>query len=68
MSEKPSFFMVLRDGVSATSFRHERFNDAKSEAERLANQNPGVRFFVLQSIGAAIRNEVTWEEHDDVPF
>jgi hypothetical protein len=69
MPNQPNFYMVYRDGSSGMTFRHPTFEAAKTEAERLANQCPGVRFFVLQSLGAAIRNDpVTWEQHDELPF
>lgn len=69
--KKDCFWMVLADNSSETRFRHDTAEKAKTEAKRLAGLNPGVRFFVLQSIGAMVKNDpVSWEDHetDPIPF
>lgn len=64
-----SFWMVLADNSNVTNVRHPTPELAAKEAKRLAAANPGVRFFVLMSIGHAVRNEpVMWEDHDQIPF
>lgn len=64
-----SFYMVLSDNSSYTNVRHASLALARAEAERLARANPGVKFFVLASLGHAVRNDpVSWEPHDDIPF
>lgn len=65
-----TFWMVLADNSPATHVRHANFSKAQSEAKRLASLNPGTRFWVLQSMGAAQRSEpVAWLECDDeIPF
>lgn len=66
---EPCFWMVLADNSAETRYRHQTLESAKTEAARLANQCPGIRFFVLQSLGAAVRNNpVSWEDHDTIPF
>lgn len=65
----PCFWMVLRDNSVHTAHRHPTLESARSEATRLATQNPGVKFFVLQSIGSAeLARPITWDEHDIIPF
>lgn len=65
----PCFWMVLSDNSNYTIVRHRTLEIAKGEANRLAAANPGIRFFVLQSIGAAVRTDpVSWVEHDTIPF
>lgn len=60
------FWMVLADNSNQTNMRHDTRDRAQNEATRLAGINPGIRFFVLQSIGAAVRRDpVSWETHDD---
>ncbi len=61
------FFMVLGDR-GPPSYRHDGFDSAKEECERLARQNPGKTFYVLRAIGSAVSNDVRWEELDDIPF
>lgn len=63
------FFMVLGDGSGSTHIRHDTLDKARTEAERLARLNPGTKFYVLASLGHAVRNDpVVWEQHDDIPF
>jgi hypothetical protein len=55
------FWMVLADNSSMTNVRHAAFDLAQREAERLANNNPGVKFFVLGAEGFATkRKPVDW--------
>jgi hypothetical protein len=61
------FWMVLAENSNQTTKRHSFLDQAKAEAKRLAASNPGIRFFVLQSLGAHI-HEVSWEQHDEIPF
>lgn len=63
------FWMVLADNSTTTTVRHPSPEVARGEAERLAGLNPGVRFYVLQSKGHALKeNPVAWHEHDEIPF
>ena len=66
-----SFWMVLSERSSETRVRHQTFLEAQQEARRLASANMGTKFYVLQSVGHAIRDEPTsWHEHetDPIPF
>lgn len=75
-SEKPmppeTFFMVLSDRSSSTTVRHASIEVARGEAKRLAAQNPGIKFFVLASLGHMVKEDpVTWQAHepdDQIPF
>ncbi len=61
--------MVYADNSTQTRCRHGSRKQAEDEARRLAGINPGIKFFVLQSIGYAARTEpVEWVEHDGIPF
>lgn len=73
-----TFFMVLADRAPVPSWagglpivRHTTIDLARTEAKRLAGLNPGIKFFVLASLGHMVRNEpVVWEKHefDEIPF
>lgn len=67
-----TFFMVLADNSSNTNVRHTNIDVARGEAKRLAAMNPGIRFFVLASLGHMIKEDpVTWQQHqpdDEIPF
>jgi len=63
------FYMVLNLSTSYTNYQHDSKENAKKEAERLAIQNPGKRFAVLECIGVVIKNEVVWSFPDsELPF
>lgn len=75
---KSPFFMVVDatgsiGGVipkeKAPTKMHTSFNDAKSEASRLAMCNPGRRFVVLQSVGEAVLKPamVSYTPHQSQP-
>lgn len=63
------FWMVL--GYGTPTFRHPSFDSAKTEAKRLAGDNPGIEFHVLESIGYVVNSNVLWVSADDgeqIPF
>lgn len=72
MPQLNEFFMVLRDGTTYTSYRHNTESSAKFEAKRLALQFPGSIFFVLKLCTAFIEPVKEPQEieiiSDDVPF
>jgi len=49
MTQTRKFWMITGDGNSP-KVRHTTRRDAVREAERLAKANPGVEFFVLESV------------------
>lgn len=64
------FYMVLNQSTGYTKYRHGEIESARKEAERLAIQNPGTIFTVLESVGHAIHEpKCKWVEHEnDLPF
>lgn len=55
--------------LSPRPFRHGSFIGAKSEAERLAQKNPGTRFVVFRTIGFAEVTATSWTDCDEeIPF
>lgn len=67
-----TFFMVLADhiyGTGVPTVRHSTIDKARAEAKRLAGLNPGVKFYVLASLGHMVKcDPVLWEQHDEIPF
>jgi len=63
------FWLVWRDDGGTPTYKHQTPESAKQEAERLAVQNPGQRFHVMQVMATACYARVQWQEYGDfVPF
>lgn len=68
------FWMVYGAGQGAPTARHKSFTGARTEAERLARHVPGVRFFILETVGAAEKVDVQFidlradDQTDEIPF
>ncbi len=65
------FWVVWNPSCGLPRMKHNSFSEAKSEAFRLSQTNPGQEFFVLGSCGVAKKIEVTWtevEDTSDIPF
>lgn len=70
------FFVVWAEGGGNPTVMHDTLNKATSEAERLARQNPGKAFHVLQSYGACVVDSLQRIDlrhdrddfSDDIPF
>lgn len=65
------FYMVWRENGGTPTRQHIDVGAARAEAERLARQHPGSRFYVLASIGDVQVNDTHWTPHDqfdDLPF
>lgn len=60
------FWMVLNDNTSKSSvqglptFRHLTSLSAEKEAARLAVCNPGIKFYVLKTVGVCRHASVEW--------
>lgn len=52
-ADEEEFFMVWKDGGDVPRKRHETLASAQAEAERLANNHPGFKFYVLRAIESA---------------
>ena len=62
------YFVWGEDG-NRPKFRHETLGAAKIEAQRLAALNPGHKFFVVSSVGYAIKPDSEWHDNcDEIPF
>ncbi len=53
------FFMVWRDGGSAPTFQHTTRDSAVTEAVRLAEKSPGVKFYIMESVEHVIAPKPT---------
>ena len=49
MAQK-KFWMVWREGSKGLHVKHESYDSVRTEAERLAEKNPGQKFYVLESL------------------
>jgi hypothetical protein len=69
-----TFWMVYGDRQSAPTFRHPSEGAAYREAARLARAHPNVRFYVLEAVGVAAKQDVFVRRFDgtahddDLPF
>lgn len=64
---KESTFYFIWNGThdGLPRVRHESFQAAKVEAERLALKHPNVEFIVLQAVASAVKTEIIWKEFSD---
>ena len=68
------FWMVYGEGQGSPTARHKTFDSARTEAERLARIAPGVRFFILETVGAVEKVDVQFIDlrprdlDDEIPF
>jgi len=63
------FWMVWCPQGNPPKAKHYNLDSAVSEAKRLAAQNPGREFVVLQSVGVAKRVDVDFTRHEHpLPF
>lgn len=58
------FWMVVGRGTPTK--RHESYQSARTEAERLAKLDRGQPFTVLESMVTAKVTDVVWEQHQDL--
>lgn len=71
MEENQIFWVVWNPAGGAPTVKHETEHMARIEALRLASQNPGQDFVVLQSIGTAKKVAATFTPHHSsrsIPF
>ena len=67
------FWIVWQENGGTPTHKHETKESAIAEAKRLAKLSPDNNFFVLESIGAAKKLEVTYtnfqnNDYDPIPF
>lgn len=67
-----NFWMVYGGGQGAPTMRHDSFEIAKHEAERLSRNNPGIEFFVMMPVCKSQRVDVETKMlvdlNDIIPF
>jgi hypothetical protein len=72
--DAPPFWLVWCPSAGPPNKQHGSRAGAHQEAERLARQSPGERFYVLEPVSESVRNEVTTRffagssEDDAIPF
>lgn len=64
MTEK--FWMVLGSGTPV--YKHKSIKSASLEAERLARENPGMEFVVLESLASVVKSDLSWSTHKDCDY
>lgn len=64
------FYMVLQPQTNYTRYRHNDYQAAKTEAMKLARNNPGQEFIVLLAICTVAKQDVIVDEVpcDEIPF
>ena len=64
------FWLVWNPQGHSPTVKHPMIYQAKAEAERLARDNPGQKFYVLSAVGMCEYQAVTWQRLDgeDIPF
>lgn len=69
MKRHDPFWMVCGIGQGPPAHQHRTYTDAREEAKRLARENPGIRFVVLQAVeGYKVTSPFEIVEYDQVPF
>lgn len=67
-----TFWLVWCPDTGAPTYQHKTHESATREARRLASNNPGKRFIVLQALERVERADpvtvVRYDEPDEVPF
>lgn len=62
-----TFWVIWRDGGGPPTVKHFSRGQAEVEAERLARENPGSRFILLEAKGACIKTDVFWQTANGDP-
>jgi hypothetical protein len=73
MMSNTNFWMVYGMGQGGSKVRHQTYQLAKEEAERLSRATPGVEFFVMMPVSVSRRVDVETKElvdldHIGIPF
>lgn len=69
MQDETTFYVVWNPNGGPPRVRHSCEENAKQEAMRLAEQNPGHEFVVLASVGTARKVTVEFRQHfNAMPF
>lgn len=65
--QEKTFFLVWREGSTWSSKRHPTRAEARTEAQRLADTNPGAKFYVMQACSVSVTRRVDTTELDGAP-
>lgn len=71
MEHADFFYIVWGEDRLDSRVRHNQMSDARKEAERLAVNHPGMRFYVLLAKGFAVHAAAKWtdcEADPEIPF
>jgi len=55
---EPQYWVVWNETGRTPTLKHPSFHSAKKEAQRLARNNPGIRFAVLAAAMAFVKDDV----------
>ena len=70
-SAETKFWVIWREDTLSVTKKHLFRSDAEREAERLARQCPGSRFFILASENVCQMQDLIWKTTDketEIPF
>lgn len=67
MSEH-DFYVVWNPQGRTPTYKHSTEELARTEAERLARNNPGQQFYVMAPLGLARRVDVEYKQLNQLPF
>jgi len=62
------FWLVWCVQGGAPTVKHSTFESAAYEAERLARNNQGKRFEVMERVSSVVRTDMSWEGRQPMPF
>ena len=57
------FFLVWNESMSMPKVKHDTWEKARSEADRIAIKHPGDKIHILMSVGSCVKREVDFEKH-----
>jgi hypothetical protein len=62
------FWMIFNEGNRGPAVQHYEESDARREAERLARNNRGQKFYVLKTVDCCRVNDIAWASENEIPF
>lgn len=65
--KEQKIYLVWNPAGRSPSYIHPSHESAKNEAKRLARLHPDNKFYVLESVGVALKQEVAYYVHSDKP-
>lgn len=63
------FYLIWREGSNSgtPTYKHTSYDSARDECKRLTRLHGGT-FYILRHVATATRNDVIFDELDDIPF